>query len=80
MTKIKFGTLVKDKITGFKGIITGRRKYINGCMQYYVTPSVNKKGEMQEAQWIDKDQLELLGYNQELDSEWKKEDAETECS
>lgn len=34
--KFKHGQTVKEKITGFQGVITGVVSYITGCNQYLV--------------------------------------------
>ena len=57
----KLGKKVKDRITGFEGIAISCCEYVNGCIEYAVKPKVNKKGEMQEAEWVDDIQLEVIG-------------------
>jgi len=54
--KIELGKKVKDSITGFSGVVTGRADYITGCRQYCVTPRVSQ-GKMVESNWIDEDRL-----------------------
>lgn len=49
----KLGTTVVDKITGFRGVVTGRVEYISGCNQLLVTPKSDKDGALNEAQWFD---------------------------
>ncbi len=55
------GSVVRDDITGLKGISTGRCEYINGCVQFLVAPAVDEKGAYQEAHWVDDQRLELIG-------------------
>ena len=31
MRKVELGSLVRDKITGFEGIVMGRTEYLTGC-------------------------------------------------
>ena len=50
------GKKVKDKITGFVGIATARVEYINGCVQYEITPLV-KDGDMRKSYWLDEQRL-----------------------
>ena len=38
--KTELGQKVKDSITGFAGIVTGRAEYITGCHQILVQPPV----------------------------------------
>lgn len=54
--KIPMEATVKDSITGFMGVVTGRCDYITGCRQYCVTPKAikNKPGD---SHWIDEDRL-----------------------
>jgi len=54
------GDKVKEKITGFTGIITGVSFYITGCNQYLLTPPVKDDGSSGEAQWYDEGRLEIV--------------------
>ncbi len=51
----------RDKITGFKGIITSRVQYLTGCDQYCLTPKVNEKGETQTGEYFDEARIEVVG-------------------
>lgn len=57
----QFGQEVKDKITGFKGIVTGKCSYITGCEQYLVQPKSKVSDKKPEAIWFDIDRLEVIG-------------------
>lgn len=59
--EIALGTKVKCKITGFTGIATAKVEYINGCKQYAVRGPVGKDGKMPEVEYIDHEQLEVIG-------------------
>jgi hypothetical protein len=61
MNTIVLGSEVKDKVTGFKGVAVARVEYLNGCAQYCVKPKMAKDGKMPEGQYIDDDQLEVIG-------------------
>lgn len=50
--QIELGAQVTDRITGFKGTVTGRCEYMTGCIQYSVTPK-GKAGKMPDTQWVD---------------------------
>lgn len=50
---IVLGSKVKDRITGFAGIVTGYVTYISGCNQALVVPQVGKDGVAKEALWLD---------------------------
>lgn len=58
---IKLGNKVKDIVSGFKGITISRIEYLNGCIQYGVRP-ISKNGEKREGcEYIDEEQLEIIG-------------------
>ena len=58
---IELGQEGKDKVTGFKGIITGRAQYLYGCDQYNLVPSVGKDGKIGDAQWFDEGRIQIIG-------------------
>ena len=59
---IILGEKVKDKVTGFEGIATSRVEYLNGCIQYGVTPKIKvKENKKPGVEYIDEGQLELVG-------------------
>lgn len=59
---IKLGEKVRDKVTGFEGIATSRVEYLNGCVQYGVTPKIKvKDNKKPETEYIDEGRLELVG-------------------
>lgn len=61
MFKHDLGVRVEDKVTGFKGIITGRAEFLTGCNQYIVNPGVDKDGKMMDTNWVDEDRLTVTG-------------------
>lgn len=54
---IPLGVEVKDKITGFKGTVTGYVVYISGCNQCLVNPKVGKDGRLGDSSWFDEQRL-----------------------
>ncbi len=60
MFRIENGNKVKCIITGFKGIVTARVEYFNGCIQYNVQPGVDKDGTHSKGRYIDEAQLEII--------------------
>lgn len=60
MAKIKMGMMVEDRVSGFKGIVTGKAEYITGCTQFLVNPGTNKDGNLLESIWFDKGRLEIV--------------------
>lgn len=53
---ITLGTTLVDRITGFRGIATGRAQYLTGCDQYLLNPPA-KDGALVESQWFDEQRL-----------------------
>lgn len=72
--EIELGDIVKDKVSGFKGIATTKMEFMNGCIQYEVVPKVGKDNKMQEGTFIDISSLEIVKKNKNLRS--KKETEE----
>ncbi len=60
MFKFKRGETVRDKVTGFTGIVTRRVDYLSGCNMYYVQPRVGEDGKMPDGAHIDEPALERL--------------------
>ena len=59
--KIKLGSLVRDVITELEGVVIARIDYLNGCVQYSVQPKVNKQMNLGKVEWVDEEQLEVIG-------------------
>ena len=57
------GDRVRDKVTGFTGIITTHASHLAGCDRMWVTPSVDRDGKLVEGQWFDIDMLEIVEPN-----------------
>ena len=55
-----FGKEVKDKVTGIKGVVIGRKVPLFGSDQYAIQPKANKKG-IPDAEWLDEGRLEIIG-------------------
>lgn len=61
---IKLGDRVKDKITGFEGIVVARVEHLYGCIRCSVQPEkLNKDGKPIENQYFDEPQLDLILHN-----------------
>jgi len=54
------GKTVKCRITDFEGTATAHVTYINGCVQYCVTPK-STDGKMPASEYIDVQQLQEIG-------------------
>ena len=59
--KIELGVEVECRVTGFRGIVTSRVEYINGCIQYCVRGKIKKDGKYPEAEYIDGEHLKVVG-------------------
>lgn len=58
---VKLGSKVKDSISGFCGIATGRFEYLYGCIRIAVAAQqTDKDGKVSESSVFDEDQLETL--------------------
>lgn len=56
---IELGDTVSDRVTGFKGVVTGRVEYITGCNQLLISPKADEKNALPESRWIDEQRCEL---------------------
>ena len=57
---IELGSKVRDTISGLVGIVTVRKEFLNGCIQYTVEPKMKKGGTEIPCWNIDDQQLEVL--------------------
>ena len=55
--RIVLGVIVRDRVTGFLGRVTGRVQYMTGCNQYLVQPEPKGTGWI-EARWFDEHRLD----------------------
>jgi hypothetical protein len=55
---VDIGQEGKDRITGFKGIITGRAVFLNGCARIALQPPVDKEGKARKIEWFDETNIE----------------------
>lgn len=54
------GDRVKDRISGFDGIYTGRTVYLNECIRCQITSQKLKDGDV-KSEWFDEDDLIKIG-------------------
>jgi len=57
--EVQLGDYVTDRLTGFKGTVSGIVKYLSGCVQALVVPVVGADGKMPESTWFDLQRLEV---------------------
>lgn len=58
--KFELGDIVKDGITGHKGVIVCRSQWIHNCNTYGIQPQELKDGKPVERQHFDEPQLVLV--------------------
>lgn len=58
--EFKNGDEVIEKITGFRGTITGTAFYLTGCTQHLITAKCEKEGKEPIALWYDEGRLEFI--------------------
>lgn len=51
----------RDKVTGFKGIVTSLSFDLYGCIQAVITPPMDKKDGVKDGHWFDVTRIEILG-------------------
>jgi hypothetical protein len=61
--KFSNGDEVREKVSGFRGIITGSVYYLTGCSQYLVTAKPKDEFSEPVGLWYDEGRLELLFEN-----------------
>ncbi len=58
---IKLGQEVKDRVTGFTGIVVVRADHIFGCVRIGIKPpGLDKDGRLQESEFFDEAALEVV--------------------
>ena len=61
MTKTPpLGRRMRDRISGFTGIVTGYVSYLTGCNQALLAPPAKPDGEAVRAEWFDEQRLEFV--------------------
>jgi hypothetical protein len=53
------GKKVKDRITGFEGIVTGQVEYLTGCNQVLVIAKATSEGVINSI-WLDEQRIEVI--------------------
>ena len=54
-----FVGMATGKVTGFVGMATGKVKYLTGCSQVLLNPTVDKDGKLRDSSWFDEQRLEI---------------------
>jgi hypothetical protein len=58
--KFNLGSVLEDKITGFKGVVMYRTQWLHNCNVYGLKPQTLKDGAPQDIQQFDEPQLSLV--------------------
>jgi len=67
--KFELGEVLKDTITGLRGVVMGRTQYITGCTHYgLLTRKLNKDGKVPDWEWMDEMRLQRTGEKTPLHS------------
>ena len=61
------GLPVKDRVTGFSGVVTTVSFDLYGCVQLVVTPEAGKDGKLEDGRWFDVTRLEVTGEEPVMD-------------
>lgn len=61
--RIGLGDKVRDRVSGFEGIATGRYEYIFGCLQYSVTPPNKEQKDDVKPRAFDDGALDIIERN-----------------
>jgi hypothetical protein len=56
---MELGTKARDRVTNFRGIVTGHVRYLYGNDQYLIE-AVVQQGERAEAYWVDESRVEVV--------------------
>lgn len=51
------GLKVRDRVTGFEGVVTSIGFDLYGCVQAIVSPFAGEKGELKDSRWFDTSRL-----------------------
>ncbi len=57
---INLGDKVRDRVTGFTGIVTSRTVFLNGCVQYGIKSDKLVNGKPVDAEWVDEAQIQMI--------------------
>lgn len=57
---VNLGDRVRDKISGFQGIVTGRTEYLNGCARVVIEPEELHDGQIIESRYFDEQQIQVI--------------------
>lgn len=63
MTQINLGDVARDKITGFKGMVVARTKWLQNCDRLMLQPQeLDKDGKVADSQSFDEPFMEFIKH------------------
>ena len=64
MSKVNFehenGDILRDKVSGFEGVVMVRAEYSTGCIHYGMQSQEMKDGSPRDWEWMDQSRLESV--------------------
>lgn len=60
MTQINLGDEVKDKVTGFRGVVIAITSWLYGCRRVTVQPPMGKDGKVPEGMVFDEPSVNIV--------------------
>lgn len=57
---INLGATVKDRLTGYKGVLVASSEYLDGTKSFGIQASVKADGDLPSIQWFDRRRVVLL--------------------
>lgn len=57
---MKLGDIVRDTISGFKGVLVARTEWLNGCVRLTIQPNYMHEGKLLDNQTFDIEQCVLV--------------------
>lgn len=64
--KFKLGESLKDKVTGFEGVVMGITLYYTDCTHYGLCSRTLKDGQPTRWEWFDETRLEIVEGSERL--------------
>ena len=61
---VKLGSRVKDTVSGFTGIATGRAEYMYGCAAILIEPESLHDGKPIDGGWFDEQRVQVVEEKQ----------------
>ncbi len=60
------GRRVRDRVSGFEGVVTSLSFDLYGCIQVAVSPPIDKDGKIQPGRWMDVHRMTAIGDERAL--------------